>query len=378
MPRDGSGVYTLPAGNPVATATLIQSAWANPTMADIAVQLNNVLTRDGVLGPVLPLKLVDGTVAAPGLAFNAEAGTGLYRPSASVLNWASVNAVTASLDASSATGTAWSIYPRTAGTGTLSVASAPYGTANRTDLVLQQGVAGATVASVAFGSGVLQPITYTASSHVFNGPVTFNGSTTDAPAGMFAHFMRASAPAGWVAGNGGTIGNVGSGATRANVDTLALFTLWWTDFNDATLPIQTSAGGASTRGASAAADWAANKRLTVFDVRNRFTRSSNNAATVTGIAYGESIISHGHAVTDPTHTHGVADPGHDHNVGSKGTSGGPGVVDSGTASSSGALNTDIRTTGIAIGYGATGIGIQATGGTETRPINIGMLGCFKL
>ena len=51
MPRNLSGVYTLPTGNPVVTGTIIDVAWANPTMADIAAQMNNVVTRDGLLGP---------------------------------------------------------------------------------------------------------------------------------------------------------------------------------------------------------------------------------------------------------------------------------------------------------------------------------------
>ena len=79
MPRNGSGYYTLPVGNPVVDGTVIDVNWANPTMDDIALQLNNVLTRDGVLGPTLPFKLVDGTSGAPGLSFAAATGTGLWR-----------------------------------------------------------------------------------------------------------------------------------------------------------------------------------------------------------------------------------------------------------------------------------------------------------
>jgi hypothetical protein len=79
MPRDGSGVYTLPSGNPVVTGTIIASTWANTTLSDIAAQLNNVLTRDGLLGPTGPFKLQDGTVAAPGLAWVSEPGLGFYR-----------------------------------------------------------------------------------------------------------------------------------------------------------------------------------------------------------------------------------------------------------------------------------------------------------
>lgn len=86
MPRDGAGLYTLPPGiNPVVPNTVIADTWANPTMADFAVQLNNVVTRDGVLPVNLPFKLVDGTVGAPGLAFQTQTNLGLYRSAANIL-----------------------------------------------------------------------------------------------------------------------------------------------------------------------------------------------------------------------------------------------------------------------------------------------------
>lgn len=50
MPRDLAGNYTLPAGNPVVNNTLIESAWANSTLSDIATAINGVPTRDGKLG----------------------------------------------------------------------------------------------------------------------------------------------------------------------------------------------------------------------------------------------------------------------------------------------------------------------------------------
>ena len=84
MPRDSSGNYTLPLGNPVIDGTVIDTNWANPTMSDIAVQLNNVLTRDGLLGPIAPFYSVDGTPALPGLAFAAAHGTGLWRDATQV------------------------------------------------------------------------------------------------------------------------------------------------------------------------------------------------------------------------------------------------------------------------------------------------------
>lgn len=47
MPRNGSGTYSLPVGNPVVTGTTISSTWANNTLTDIANALTGSLTADG-------------------------------------------------------------------------------------------------------------------------------------------------------------------------------------------------------------------------------------------------------------------------------------------------------------------------------------------
>jgi hypothetical protein len=47
MSRNGSGVYSLPAGNPVVTQTTISSSWANSTLADIAATLTDSVAADG-------------------------------------------------------------------------------------------------------------------------------------------------------------------------------------------------------------------------------------------------------------------------------------------------------------------------------------------
>jgi microcystin-dependent protein len=85
MPRDVSGNYTLPPLNPVVGGTVIDITWANNTMGDIATQLNNVFTRDGVLGPTGTFKIIDGTLATPGLAFNSELGLGIFREAQGIL-----------------------------------------------------------------------------------------------------------------------------------------------------------------------------------------------------------------------------------------------------------------------------------------------------
>ena len=47
MSRNGSGTYSLPAGNPVVTGTTISSAWANTTLTDISSALTQSVAADG-------------------------------------------------------------------------------------------------------------------------------------------------------------------------------------------------------------------------------------------------------------------------------------------------------------------------------------------
>jgi hypothetical protein len=47
MSRNGSGTYSLPAGNPVVTGTTISTAWANNTLTDIASALTDSVAADG-------------------------------------------------------------------------------------------------------------------------------------------------------------------------------------------------------------------------------------------------------------------------------------------------------------------------------------------
>jgi microcystin-dependent protein len=47
MSRNGSGTYTLPAGNPVVTNTVISSTWANSTLTDLATAMTGSVAADG-------------------------------------------------------------------------------------------------------------------------------------------------------------------------------------------------------------------------------------------------------------------------------------------------------------------------------------------
>ena len=79
MPRNASGTYTLPSGNPVSSGTLIDATWANNTLNDIANEVTDSLSRSGEGGMLAPFRLNDGVQATPGLAFTNEPSTGMYR-----------------------------------------------------------------------------------------------------------------------------------------------------------------------------------------------------------------------------------------------------------------------------------------------------------
>jgi len=51
MSRNGSGTYSLPAGNPVVTGTTISSTVHNATLADLAAEMTNSLAKDGQTVP---------------------------------------------------------------------------------------------------------------------------------------------------------------------------------------------------------------------------------------------------------------------------------------------------------------------------------------
>lgn len=87
---------------------------------------------------------------------------------------------------------------------------------------------------------------------------------------------------GFVRANGRTIGSGASGATeRANADTSSLFGYLWNNFSNSTCPV----GGG--RGASATADFTANKTIQLFSMQGRLaagldTMGNSAAGVITG------------------------------------------------------------------------------------------------
>lgn len=150
---------------------------------------------------------------------------------------------------------------------------------------------------------------------------------TAIPTGAMMMFGATTAPTGWVRANGRTLGNASSSATeRANADTEDLFSFLWTNYADSVCAVS------SGRGASAAADYAANKTIGLPDTRGRaffglddmgstaasrlgavITSQTTNGAsggTETHTLTEAQLPSHTHTGTtasDGTHTHGMSD-----------------------------------------------------------------------
>jgi hypothetical protein len=94
MARNGTGTYTLPAGNPVVAGTTISETWANGTLTDIATALTNSISADGqtvVVGDIpfngFKIKgIADGTLTADAInkgQLDSKAASGTYTPVAS-------------------------------------------------------------------------------------------------------------------------------------------------------------------------------------------------------------------------------------------------------------------------------------------------------
>jgi hypothetical protein len=105
MSRNGTGTYTLPAGNPVVTGTTISSTWANNTLTDIATALTGSLAADGQTTATGNLKLGNNRITglADGIASTDAASlaqvTSAVAITGGTINGTSVGATTASTGA---------------------------------------------------------------------------------------------------------------------------------------------------------------------------------------------------------------------------------------------------------------------------------------
>lgn len=127
--------------------------------------------------------------------------------------------------------------------------------------------------------------------------------------------LSATAPSGRLVINGDSIGSASSGATWAASGYATLYAYWWNNVSDTYAPVT------SGRGANAAADFAANKKLTMPDwagytpmgvkAATSITAAAMTAGALTVTSTGSVLSSgttDGHAITTsemPSHSHTV-------------------------------------------------------------------------
>lgn len=170
---------------------------------------------------------------------------------------------------------------------------------------------------------------------------------------------------GWVMCNDGTIGSAGSNATtRAHADTEALYTLIWNKVADAHAPVT---GG---RGASAAADFAANKPIALTKMLGRALAVAGSGTGLTARALGATTGAETHTLSQAetplkAHGHGVNDPGHQHNQINNGDNG----VNPTGPYSVGSTDGQTQYTGTVTTNNGTGITVNAAGDASATAHN---------
>jgi hypothetical protein len=229
--------------------------------------------------------------------------------------------------------------------------------------------AGDTATVMALGGGNVRVLQFTPASGL---------AVNAVPSGHVDQFLGASCPATWIEPSGGTVGDASSGSSiRANADTFALFSASWA-LNATVAPIFTSGGSSSSRGATAAADFAAHKRITVPDMRGMFLRALDDGRGVDtsrllGSQQAMSTSASGLSASATSTFTGDS-------LTSSGTvsltnSGGAG---GGIARGSGS---PVASSGIAVSGTPTGTvstSVSLSGSAETRPTNVALLTCVKL
>ena len=192
MSRNGSGTYSLPAGNPVVTGTTITTTWANTTLSDIASSLTGSVAADGQTPMSGSLNMANNKVSAVLDPTSAQdAATKTYVDTADTTNLALTLLKANNLsDVANATTARTNLGLGSIATQASSAVAITGGTITGiTDLAVADGGTGASTATnartnlgVAIGTDVLAYVAPSTSGNV----LTSNGTTWASTAPIFS------------------------------------------------------------------------------------------------------------------------------------------------------------------------------------------------
>lgn len=293
--------------NSFSSGAVISSSAVNGNFTDVAAEITGSLPRDGQAAMTGQLKASSGIAAAPGMAWGSDTDTGFRRSAANT---------------------------------TMAVAG------------------GSDIAAIS-DTGIAMEAGKTITDQA--GLVV-----SGLPTGVMMPYLATTAPTGWVTASGKTIGNArSSGTERANADTSSLFSFLWTNFSDSVCAVSTG------RGASAAADYAANKTITLPDLRGRAFFGLDNiggsaasrlgtiitSATTNGASGGTETVTLSTAQL-PVHSHAntLSDPGHQHPINGLTVTQGSGSAAVPAGNGTGGYTTGSITTGITLTNANAGSG----------------------
>jgi hypothetical protein len=221
MSRNGSGVYSLPAGNPVVTNTTISSTWANNTLTDIANALTDSLAADGQ------------TTATGNLQMGNNRITGLATPSVST------DAVTKAYADALVDGTASGSFTNLTVTGTTTLATALTGILKGTSGVVSVATAGTDYAGISTAQSFTAGQRGSVSALTDGATITPNFNTANNFSLTIGGNRTLANPTNLTAGQSGVILITQDGTGGR---TLAYGSYW--KFTDATAPTLTTAANA--------------------------------------------------------------------------------------------------------------------------------------
>lgn len=134
-------------------------------------------------------------------------------------------------------------------------------------------------------------------------------SKTEIDVGDTKYSIKTASHGRWVLMNGDTLGSAASGATLASEIYRILYILFWDNMTDAEAAVSTG------RGASGAADFDADKTLTMPDARGRTVIGTGTGGGLTARTHGDTGGTEDTVIAQHTHTDTLAGPVHTHGSG---------------------------------------------------------------